>query len=804
MTKLSDMRTVVFSLNMLSDWHVGSGYGRPGDIDALVARDEQDLPYVPAKTLTGILRDACEQTAFGLDNGSTEGPWSAWVTYIFGSQPSIEDTPPFDHPRGAALSIRPASLPDGICSRLTGVGPTGQAKEMNDALRQSLTFVKPGVMLNAKTGQSEDHCLRMVEMVRGGIALRADGQIDVTGLSSEQQHCVFALLAAGCRLTERIGGKRRRGSGRVNVSMAGQGIDEKSEVEWLATYADKIPSPPADTDKFASPVLHASGGDAGWSAFEVTLAPETPVIARSAKKGNVVESLDYLPGTYLLPAVSHALNDSGIDAATAIAGSRVLVSNATIDVNGQQGLPCPWAFFREKAPVAGTQARLVNTLRERLKEGRQYKGMRGGYVHWDGKRLASKSVEQTARMHNTIDDARQRPDDNAGGVFTYMAIRPGQTFRATIRVAADTAMPAGWERKLVGTLLRIGSSKKDDYGVVRIQDVRPAVEEHPAVRSDVLTVWMTSDLLLRNDRLGLDGTPEVLHAVLEKELGCELTTMYQPEEDGSPMNYVGRRRRTDSWQTGWGLPRPSLVGLCAGTCFIYKVASVQDEQRYASALGRLQQEGIGERRPEGYGQILFNSSLLDEKDVESAEVKSGDRPLENGGSSHMTDEEQEYWRSLESTLMTAELRKAATDVGMDAEKRRPALGITQKQPTDSQLGTLRTMAGVIKKPGDAVVMAWINHETGKHGKNKDLFTEKWGKDAKKRLTELFADQSAVWDLLFTKGTWQREFASTSKMDQDPKVWVEAVRTLLDQCIRFEKRDREKSAKQSKEGQEHVA
>src|SRR5436305_11235216 len=62
-------------LEMKSDWHIGAGAGRPGDVDRLVRRDEDDLPFVPGKTLTGIWRDACERVALGLDDG-VPAEWS--------------------------------------------------------------------------------------------------------------------------------------------------------------------------------------------------------------------------------------------------------------------------------------------------------------------------------------------------------------------------------------------------------------------------------------------------------------------------------------------------------------------------------------------------------------------------------------------------------------------------------------------------------------------------------------------------------------------------------------------------------
>ena len=55
--------TFTVRVHMLSDWIVGTGEGRVGEVDATVRRDGDGLPFVPAKTLTGIWRDACEQVA---------------------------------------------------------------------------------------------------------------------------------------------------------------------------------------------------------------------------------------------------------------------------------------------------------------------------------------------------------------------------------------------------------------------------------------------------------------------------------------------------------------------------------------------------------------------------------------------------------------------------------------------------------------------------------------------------------------------------------------------------------------------
>lgn len=41
-------------------WHIGSGHGSVGYIDAKVLRDRDGLPYLPGKSLKGLLLDACQ------------------------------------------------------------------------------------------------------------------------------------------------------------------------------------------------------------------------------------------------------------------------------------------------------------------------------------------------------------------------------------------------------------------------------------------------------------------------------------------------------------------------------------------------------------------------------------------------------------------------------------------------------------------------------------------------------------------------------------------------------------------------
>lgn len=52
---------ILYKLEFYSDWHCGSGLSAGADIDALVIKDKDELPYVPGKTIKGLIREASEE-----------------------------------------------------------------------------------------------------------------------------------------------------------------------------------------------------------------------------------------------------------------------------------------------------------------------------------------------------------------------------------------------------------------------------------------------------------------------------------------------------------------------------------------------------------------------------------------------------------------------------------------------------------------------------------------------------------------------------------------------------------------------
>ncbi|MBM3275177.1 MAG: hypothetical protein FJZ00_08480, partial [Candidatus Sericytochromatia bacterium] len=680
-------------LRMRSDWHIGSGAGRPGDVDRLVKRDVDGLPYVPAKTLTGIWRDACERVADGLD-GEIPGVAHRWVAFLFGRSESRGSVP-----RPATLTVRAARFPDII----------REALFERPELQAALTFVKPGVAIDPESGRALDTCLRFEEMARAGSVLEADCSLQMPG-DQDQVMVAKALLLAGATLVRRLGAKRRRGAGRCDLDL--QRLEFPDWLAWLEAL-DPLPEPP-QTRGVAGPGVDLSvtraGGD--WQVAKLEIETLGPVIVPGKTIGNVVKSLDFIPGTYFLPLLMKKLNGT-VDTRLALAHGDLVVTNATPVVADEKGRPVPFALFHEKLGGGLHKGQgVLNRLCERggAFHNRAVKAHRRGFVSSSSATALPdfSSLALGIDTHNTIADEVQRPTGDVGGVYSYEFIPTGTRLRTEVRVRQELvgSKASAWWAELSGEY-RIGRAKKDDYGRVRVTASRG---DHPAEAQAMsqITVWLLSDLLIRDDRLRPTANPGALAKALQDALGVSLAVREAPSGTAT---MFARTSRLDSWQVAWGLPRPTLSGLAAGSCFVFDVQGTIAPERLRSVAA----SGLGERTAEGYGQVAFNDPLLQRPlaSLQRAIAEPGASPKRAGEPIAANSPYFDIARQIETEAWREAIRRAALRVAASGASRNEALGLesygSQSRPSLSQLGGFRgAIVGLASEADRGDVLGWLD------------------------------------------------------------------------------------------------
>lgn len=768
-------------LTMQSDWHIGSGMGRPGNIDRLIARDADGLPFVPGKSLRGIWRDACERLCRGLDDGQ-RGDWSHLVNRLFGSQPALGVDDPTGHhrdpaqiPLGSTVQIPAARIPSPLRERLL---------QSDRRLREAMTFVKPGVKIDRRSGAAQTDFLRFEEMARTETVLEAECRLAVP---EEMRTLVSALLIASSRLVERLGGKRRRGPGRCCLEIVG--ADNDGALDWLQNTTSAPAWPRSNLDNEPLGDARQVAANDPWIRVPLRLALQGPLAASYRTVGNVVETLDFLPGSYLLPHITRALSSLGVDIRAALQAGEVCVLPATPEVDGEQGLPVPFALFAPKnGQGLAERDKVVNRLLQpEPADDMQRKQLRDGYVASNPAKVHMTAI--TVHTHNRVDDQSQRPT-GAGGLYSYEAIAPVDdgkpvVLRSEIRLRkswADRLAPQPqWWKKLDGNI-SLGRSRKDDYGSVVIKTTDPEPVASAAIEVNTeLFVWLVSDTLIRNNQLRPEPTARALGKELSQALGVTLTL--RKCADGR-LDELVRIRRLDTWHVGWGLPRPSLVALQAGSCVVFQANGEIDSTK----LAQLEASGIGERTAEGYGQVRFNHPLMTKTPAvwpPNTQAREEDS-APTAAPIRQNDPAFGFARLLERECWKQEIRRACLAIANGQRKELLGWDHNRDKPPMSQLGGLRGQLSSLRSVADRQrVIGWLDR-LAENNRRKD----RWPSIPK--VKEIIETDARIWGIIDRNGWPTLTEAATDQLRQE--LWPFAVRCFFDACIRAHKRELEDQQK----------
>ncbi|MDR3354889.1 MAG: RAMP superfamily CRISPR-associated protein [Synergistaceae bacterium] len=688
----------ILEIKFETDWHVGSGAGIPGSIDRTVLRDESGLPYIPGKTLAGILRDSAELVASVRDKAEKGSKWDKALKSLFGGQPAQRD-----ELISAKIGVENAVFSDSLKNIFL----------CQEGLKQALFIVQPGIKIDRATGRTAVEHLFSREEVCGGSVLRARVNIEGT-LSPEEEK----LLSDAIKATRRIGGHRRRGAGQCKLSL----IDTADGKEGQPARSGQTP----DNSEFIE--------------LEYVLETLQPVIVNRAALGNVVRSEGYIPGTLLLPFFA---KKASAQVGEAISKGEFSVGPFYPESDGRLAYPVPFSYSKEKEGTGKIINRLV-TIYEGTK---QMKDIRFGFAApIDGTVVLSSSDSDDImiyRTHNTVDDEKQHPSEDSGGPYTYEAIKPGLKLRGTIRISGTFWNGIRDKANFINELAResttsIGQSKKDEYGSVKITFA--GISSTPSITGELpsgndkkkyIVAYLTSDTLVRNEStLAFSGSADDFRDALAHTLGVSLKDVNFDGTNplGGDRGHCIRFGRRESWHSKWGLPRPSLVYIQAGSVFLFEVMGFDECNFDWNAAEKKLFQGVGDRLSEGYGRVLLNPRFLCDKNAAISQM-----PYESGKhgaheQAPLSEEEGQFLRGLKREYVKSAFAKTIRRVVSDyIWNKEDVLGFFENvdrknAPTASQFGQLREIAAAMSETGDVSPVTSLFDAQA----SRSQFTRAWG------------------------------------------------------------------------------
>lgn len=184
----------ILEIELLSYWHAGSGFGRGADADALVLKDPDSLPYLPGRTVKGLLREAmqCCEDSGAVPPGTTAGLFGAPAKegHYTGSVPGKLT---FGNARMKEAERAWLSSPEGA--------------KVRDALFDTVSSTS----IDSTTGTAESQTLRTIELC---VPLTLEAEIgNIPGDDA------FTCLARAASLLRALGSHRTRGLGRCSCTL---------------------------------------------------------------------------------------------------------------------------------------------------------------------------------------------------------------------------------------------------------------------------------------------------------------------------------------------------------------------------------------------------------------------------------------------------------------------------------------------------------------------------------------------------------------------------------------------------------
>lgn len=430
------------------------------------------------------------------------------------------------------------------------------------------------------------------------------------------------------------------------------------------------------------------------------------IVSTMSGNPNNATTQPFIPGSALRGVVAARLLASGV--AGDSEGFRRLILSGDVrylhaypELAGERALPSPSSWKSRK-----DDKKLVYDLAE-------YGGIIGADADpddfdWPQEALATISDPFSAatgsagttttprmgsRLHQQRDREKGRPwtkrdgatEERRGVIFPYEYLEAEQVFRGAIQVMPAAAADIGRIKGLLGAgHILVGRSRRAGYGgEATVEFTGQAQREYENV-SDSISRDVGADAsfraLLVSTYVGRHPTtgqidPNALQHELRRRLGDAATV----ERTRWTFEAVG------AFNQKWRLEVPQAQAVVAGAVLVLKATSAIP----AATLRAIEHEGLGERRVEGFGRILFLEHSEDHGATRLTRAED-QAPAESSGPRQLGSPSEQYRHQLdllEQRIVLAAARAeldhvAALDLAAKAEG---------KLPTNSLLGRVRTL-----------------------------------------------------------------------------------------------------------------
>ena len=698
------MTKYYLEIKLISPLTSAAGEGRVGVVDTDIAFDDLGLPILPGRRLKGLWREAYSDV------------WDAWQRC--GKTPTSVDNifgKPGQKPNDgiACFYIGNAELKNALVSNsikkwleyLQFQSSRREPKILVDDVVDYYSTVRTQTAIDRRTGAAKENTLRLTRTLESGWVFRAPVHFNEPP-NTELKNA----LALGALALRYMGTARTRGLGKIQCYL----IEETNgKVNYLTPNltqpdlpsiagADTIRSTQQSVQQITFNAVSNTNTPTHVLRYRLTLKEPTVIPVADGDPNTVVTRQD-IPGCHLwgaaawhyLKDVTHAPTDEAFRNAFLDGGLRFLT--AYPEVHDQEN---------SEEPDQRT-IRIPHSIREFKERGRSVvdfteepdddlkrkpkRRLSSRYARIHTKQLESTSVTTELNYHHArVPDDRSigRALENRGVIFKYEAILPGKSFQGAVLGTEDDLNNL---KKLLENLntIKLGRSQSAQYGLAQftwIDNVPLDLNKHiewegfidiakpeytPPILNDRLIITTLSPVLA----LKGNGHPDTSFPI------HELAHLLDLENDDA-LELIDSYTRTEmisGYYTHLRLPRQQHPAIAAGSVFEFKLKQKLSEDG-KKGLVKLEQNGLGLRKGEGYGRVAVN------RQHDLSLTGNIEMPFEK---THIEKPTEKVPKEIQMLLQGIVENRCKSDMEKDARNIVDQMHDNNKIPNNTLLGRLR-------------------------------------------------------------------------------------------------------------------
>lgn len=571
-------------ITLKSDLCAGSGYAYAGIIDSDVCYDGYGLPYIPAKRIKGVLREAAEligmskecSTLFG--ERGLEGVKGVYLGNAYMAEGEIlqkelaeikEKLP--DHPFHAQNVLEQFTT----VKSQTRIGADGTAVDNSLRFTRTVNHYAPW-----SEGEGKEEEMQFVA--------------EVHYYEEADSNCIKNLLTKAAKALRNMGLNRNRGLGSVTCSFQPSSSQNDRE--------NKIAQEESVLDEKTDYILEYTVENTA----PLMLSSDNDSVSEKYISGQSV--LGYFAGAYLRTGK----DGDSLEFQDLFLKNQVIFSNLYPVKEDMICYPAPSYINKmKKTEELVNVSKKSDMIQEKSKGGNQPKKLKGKFVGKDNSgKYQVHEVSSEIVFHHAKSGGKSREqgkkDAAEGQLYTFQVISPGQKFRGEIR--GKGAYIALLKELLENDSIRFGKSKSAQYGSCRLLGghVEKAFQKEERQKASMtfkkgtrILAVLQSDGIFLDEKYGYTVRRDEVRRQIREALGIQENPVWTENEDGERPYLEIEVKELTGYYGKWNLKRQAIPVVAAGSTFEYILEEALTVTKTT----------VGERIGEGYGQLTVQENV---------------------------------------------------------------------------------------------------------------------------------------------------------------------------------------------------